>query len=381
MILTQWVARLSSRRAERLASGYLLSRRRFRHAAACERMRVDRNRSVLSLLVVHLKDVEEPRATSQLLARVLEGRLRITDTSGWLSGGRVGVLLPDTPVDGAWKVAREIATVFDSPGEQLKFEVVRYPEIPTGPSWEAGAGSRGSQVGERVGGTVDEPFGAPVATTAVSDGPTSAAFESLLISPMPWWKRATDLVGASLGLLIATPVMLLCAAAVMLTSRGSPFFAQEREGLGGTRFKMYKIRTMRPGAELLQASLRQQSEQDGPAFKMARDPRVTPVGRLLRKLSLDELPQLINVLRGDMSLVGPRPLPVQESQLCTPWQRRRLEVTPGITCIWQATSRNTVAFDEWARMDLQYIQQRSLWRDLKLMLITVPALVFSRGPR
>ena len=132
-------------------------------------------------------------------------------------------------------------------------------------------------------------------------------------------------------------------------------------------------------AESQKAELRAQSEQDGPAFKMAKDPRVTPLGRLLRKTSIDELPQLFNVLLGDMSLVGPRPLPCEESNRCEAWQRRRLDVTPGLTCIWQVRGRSKVSFSEWARMDVEYIRSRSLLSDLKLILKTIPAVLFRRG--
>jgi lipopolysaccharide/colanic/teichoic acid biosynthesis glycosyltransferase len=169
--------------------------------------------------------------------------------------------------------------------------------------------------------------------------------------------------------------------AIKLTSQGPVLYSQEREGLGGRKFRLYKLRTMRIDADKLQAALRSYSEQDGPAFKMRDDPRATWIGRWLRATSMDELPQLWNVLRGEMSLVGPRPLPTSESVQCLPWQRRRLSVVPGMTCIWQIWGRNTVAFDEWMRMDLEYVHHRSLLCDLKLLAITTPALLLSRGPR
>jgi lipopolysaccharide/colanic/teichoic acid biosynthesis glycosyltransferase len=138
---------------------------------------------------------------------------------------------------------------------------------------------------------------------------------------------------------------------------------------------------MRMGADQDQSALREYSVQDGPAFKMANDPRTTWVGRVLRATSLDELPQFFNVLRGDMSLVGPRPLPIHESIQCTPWQRRRLSVVPGMTCIWQVSGRSRVSFEEWMRMDLEYVRRRSLLCDMSLLLSTAPSVVVSRGPR
>jgi lipopolysaccharide/colanic/teichoic acid biosynthesis glycosyltransferase len=134
-------------------------------------------------------------------------------------------------------------------------------------------------------------------------------------------------------------------------------------------------------AEKRQAELRVRSEQDGPAFKMTHDPRVTRLGAILRKTSLDELPQLWNVLKGDMSLVGPRPLPCSESSACSQWQRRRLDVTPGITCLWQVKGRSTVSFPEWMRMDINYIRTRRLMRDISLLLLTVPAVLLRRGAK
>ena len=158
-------------------------------------------------------------------------------------------------------------------------------------------------------------------------------------------------------------------------------FRQRRAGLGGKPFTIYKFRTMCVGAERQQAELRKLNEQDGPAFKLARDPRVTWIGNILRKTSIDELPQLWNVIKGDMSLVGPRPLPVAESDDCAQWQRRRLEVTPGLTCVWQVEGRSQVTFDEWVRMDVKYMRRRTLLHDLLIMIRTVPAVLLKRGAK
>jgi lipopolysaccharide/colanic/teichoic acid biosynthesis glycosyltransferase len=213
----------------------------------------------------------------------------------------------------------------------------------------------------------------------VEDAATS--IESLLAQPSPTWKRAIDVLGAMVGLMLSLPILAVAGVAIKLSSHGPIFYTQLREGLGGHRFRIYKLRTMQQGADENQSALRQHSVQDGPAFKMENDPRTTWVGRLLRATSLDELPQFWNVLIGDMSLVGPRPLPVHESLQCAPWQRRRLSVAPGMTCIWQVTGRSRVSFDEWMRMDLQYVRRRSLLCDMSLLLSTAPSVVVSRGPR
>ena len=152
-----------------------------------------------------------------------------------------------------------------------------------------------------------------------------------------------------------------------------------RTGVGGKPFQMYKLRSMYSDAEQRRNELVAANEQDGPAFKITDDPRVTPVGKFIRSASIDELPQLLNVLRGDMSLVGPRPLPCRESDECTPWQRRRLDVTPGLTCFWQVRRQKYVPFAKWMRMDLAYVRRRRFRDDVRLILATAPAVISRRN--
>lgn len=192
-------------------------------------------------------------------------------------------------------------------------------------------------------------------------------------------KRAVDLVVATLCLIALSPVMLLTAIAIKLDSAGPVFYRQVRVGQWGRHFLCYKFRSMYVDADARKAELEALNEASGPVFKMRNDPRVTRVGALIRKLSIDELPQLYNALNGTMSLVGPRPpLPSEVAQY-TLEQRRRLEVKPGITCIWQVSGRSNVDFDRWVRMDLQYIEGESLWMDIRLLLRTIPAVFFGRG--
>jgi lipopolysaccharide/colanic/teichoic acid biosynthesis glycosyltransferase len=192
-------------------------------------------------------------------------------------------------------------------------------------------------------------------------------------------KRAIDLLGAALGLVISSVVMLACAIAIKLHDGGPILYRHTRVGRGGRHFSLYKLRTMCVGAEDKQGELEAHNEQDGPVFKMREDPRITSLGRLLRKYSLDELPQLFNVLRGDMSLVGPRPPTPDEVRQYDWWQRRRLSIRPGLTCIWQVWGRNAVSFDRWMEMDLYYIDNWSLWMDMKLLLRTMPAVARGTG--
>jgi exopolysaccharide biosynthesis polyprenyl glycosylphosphotransferase len=192
-------------------------------------------------------------------------------------------------------------------------------------------------------------------------------------------KRAIDLAVALIVLVAGAPLMVAVALLVTLGSRGPVIFSQERAGLRGRRFWMYKVRTMVDGAEQLRERVSHLNEMSGPVFKVAGDPRVTPIGRWLRRWSLDELPQFVNVLRGEMSLVGPRPLPLYEASRIKGAQRRRLAMRPGITGLWQVSGRSMVDFDEWMRMDLEYVDGWSLRLDLRILLRTIPAVLRGDG--
>jgi exopolysaccharide biosynthesis polyprenyl glycosylphosphotransferase len=193
-------------------------------------------------------------------------------------------------------------------------------------------------------------------------------------------KRGLDIVGASVGLALSAPVIALAAAAVRLSSPGPAFFRQTRCGLYGRRFTLYKLRTMVNEAEALKEALAHLNEMSGPVFKVKNDPRITPLGRWLRRFSIDELPQFWNVLCGHMSLVGPRPpLPHEVAQYET-FERRRLSMRPGLTCLWQVRGRNRVtSFDDWVRMDLEYIDGWSLTLDLRILVQTIPTVLRATG--
>jgi lipopolysaccharide/colanic/teichoic acid biosynthesis glycosyltransferase len=202
----------------------------------------------------------------------------------------------------------------------------------------------------------------------------------LRVSAGPWAKRALDVVGA-LGLLVVLgPLLAGIALAITLEDRGPVLFRQVRVGKRGRTFQMYKFRSMVVNAEALKAQLMARNEmKDGILFKMRHDPRVTRVGRLIRKTSIDELPQLWNVVRGDMSLVGPRPPVPAEVARYDPAQRRRLAATPGITCLWQVSGRNEIDFPGQVRLDVQYIERQSFGLDLAILLRTIPAVISGRG--
>jgi len=188
-------------------------------------------------------------------------------------------------------------------------------------------------------------------------------------------KRIFDVVGSLVLLILLSPLYLVVAMLIKLTSPGTVLFSQKRVGLNKRQFTMYKFRTMVPTAESIQEKLAHLNEMSGPVFKIKNDPRITPLGRILRKTSIDELPQLFNVLKGDMSLVGPRAMSVRDYQFFSEdWQRRRFSVPPGITCLWQVYGRNTIPFDQWMALDMQYIDRWSFWLDVKILALTIPAV-------
>lgn len=192
-------------------------------------------------------------------------------------------------------------------------------------------------------------------------------------------KRLFDVVVSSVVLALLSPLFVAVAIAIKLTSRGPVLFKQERVGLHGGVFHMLKFRSMVANAEDLRAALEKKNEQTGPVFKIEHDPRITTVGRFIRKLSIDELPQFINVLRGEMAIVGPRPPIPSEVAKYEPWQRRRLSVRPGITCVWQVSGRSEISFEQWMYLDMQYIDHWSLLADIRLILLTLPAVLSGRG--
>jgi len=329
----------------------LMDEREFRRAVDEERMRMDRNGTHFSLVVFDCGD-DDCESKGRQLAEACRKRLRMIDRAGFLSSREVALLLPGTDATGAQQVADDITRGIQDDGGLLTHRVYLYP---------------GSAVLVRPDNCREE------AHAAIH----SAA--ELLVEPLPLWKRMLDIVGASLGLIAAAPVMLAAAIAIKLDSPGRVVFTQVRAGLGGRPFNIYKFRTMTVGAEDLKHALRANSEQDGPAFKIKNDPRITRVGRYLRRTCIDEFPQFWNVLKGDMSLVGPRPLPCDESEECQDWQRRRLTVTPGLTCIWQVSGGMRIPFVEWMRMDIRYIRSRRLLHDLRLLWATLIAVVFHRA--
>ena len=192
-------------------------------------------------------------------------------------------------------------------------------------------------------------------------------------------KRVMDIVCSFIGLVVLSPLFLVIAFLIWKEDGAPVIFIQERNGINNSVFKMYKFRSMIKNAPNMRKSMEKMNELDGPAFKVKKDPRVTKIGAFIRRTSIDELPQLLNVLIGNMSLVGPRPLPTYETVKCNDYQRQRLLVKPGITCYWQISGRNDISFDEWIEMDLNYIEEASLFTDIKILLKTAKAVLRGKG--
>jgi lipopolysaccharide/colanic/teichoic acid biosynthesis glycosyltransferase len=359
-----------------------------------ETARADRNGAQFALVLFRARNKDQQSLSTVRLAKTVLRRVRATDDVGWYDDRHLAALLPDTAPAGAWRFAEQVCSLVASKAPRPLCSVYSYPTL-----WFKGEQTPESlvqhaqgdafaapelvsaAVGSRKGIENVIPFFLENGTKSKQPAPVVHAVESLLLKPLPWWKRAVDIMGAAAGMVLLSPLMGAAALGVKLTSSGPTIFTQNRAGLGGKPFKIYKFRTMCVDAEAKQAELAKLSEQDGPAFKLKNDPRITSIGKFLRKTSIDELPQLLNVLKGDMTLVGPRPLPITESAACEGWHRRRLDVTPGLTCIWQVKGRSQVSFSEWVRMDVAYIRRRTLLNDIRIILQTIPAVLLRRGAR
>ena len=334
----------------------LQNQREFQRTLSKERSRVDRIGGLFGFIILRLKVLDNARGQTQQLARLLHRRLRETDEKGHLGIGRIGVMLPATDSAATQFVMDDIVRLAAIQGLRIDAEAFVYPE----------------QEGDtKLPGRHEEQSTGRAQTL-------SAVPLAMMVPAYPRWKRALDVTGASVGLLVSSPFLLSCAALIKITSPGPVLFCQQRTGYLGQPFTIFKLRTMVVNAADLQAKLREKNERDGPAFKMLKDPRITLLGKFLRATGLDELPQLYNVLRGDMSLVGPRPLPIDEAEQCKPWQKRRADAKPGLTCFWQLAKSRKISFVDWMRLDLQYSRNTSIGLDVRLIAKTFASVFLGR---
>jgi len=368
----------------------VLSQESFLKLLRKERVRADRTGDELTLAAIRLTALD-PGADPGVRHAVgsILGRVRCLDEIGWLRRGTLGILLPATAVAGAKRLIDDLRRN-DTTGHLRhgRWTIYAYPEDWVAEDDQDGDSGNGSPRRTPESGTTVFPRdGLRRGQTtesglySVRQGAEVCSLVDLLQVPTPRWKRALDIAGASLGLVLASPFMLLAAIGVKLTSPGPIFYTSTRSGLRGRPFRFYKFRTMYADAESRKHELLEHNEASGPVFKMNDDPRITPFGRWLRRTSIDEFPQFWNVLKGDMSLVGPRPPIPEETRYYSRWQRRRLEGRGGLTCIWQVSGRSNVHFEDWVRMDIQYLEEPSFWRDLLILIQTFPAVFSCRGAK
>jgi lipopolysaccharide/colanic/teichoic acid biosynthesis glycosyltransferase/GGDEF domain-containing protein len=361
----------------------LLTRTEFRRELARERIRATRRSFPYCVLEIKLKpSVKGPdaRRCRKQIAQTLHRNVRLTDHKAELSANEFAILFTDTPEMGGRSAMARLETLFESKKVPVEmrldvFDRDAFSNDDDSDSADSGTDSQSLSNRRSTDKQFDRQWREVTGGVGLGDDVTTtriSAFGQAL-------KRGVDIVGATFGLIVTGPVILAAMAAIRWTDGQSAIFKQTREGYRGRPFTIYKLRTMIVNAEAQQEALREQSHRDGPAFKIADDPRVTRVGNFLRKTCLDELPQLWNVLKGEMSLVGPRPLPWHESRACENWHRRRLDVRPGMTCYWQVQKHNIESFDDWMRLDLKYVEQLGLFEDLRLIMKTIAVPVFGRG--
>ena len=345
----------------------LQTQREFQRTLSKERARVDRDESCFGLIILRLTDLHGARGQTVQLAKILHRRLREPDEKGHLGLGRIGVMLPATGLMASEFVLDDLVELAAASGLSIEGEAFVYPDQD-----DRSSGKPRSDKEEKI------PSVSKTKETGSIPSKPQPQTTSFFLAAEPRWKRALDILGAGVGLTLSSPLLLTFAALIKATSPGPIIFKQKRTGFLGKEFEIYKLRTMVSNAEELKSSLAESNERDGPAFKMRNDPRITKLGRFLRSTGLDELPQLFNVLRGDMSLVGPRPLPVDEAAQCEPWQKRRQAVKPGLTCFWQLAKSRKMTFAEWMRLDLRYARKVSFGLDLRLIFKTFASVILGR---
>ena len=352
-----------------------------------ERSRTDRNGRAFCMVIFWGPTEAKRPYDLRPLAKHLREQMRLYDLLGHLDATHLAVLLPETPPAGAQQFANNVLEAFEDPhhGQEhgVQFEICTYP-LESDPDSDGDPNGdpadRSAGPAESNGSPQRQPVGAGGGPLHQKAAPQASNLAGAFTQPVSIWRRAVDILVSGTALVLLSPVFLVAALAVKFTTPGPIIFKQQRAGRGGVPFTFYKFRSMYLDAEARKAALAKENEhRTGPIFKMKKDPRITPVGRILRKTSIDELPQLYNVLKGDMTLIGPRPPTLDEVANYDLWQRKRLDLTGGITCIWQVSGRSEIQFDEWVRMDIEYQRKRSLWFDIKLLFRTIGAVVSGRG--
>jgi lipopolysaccharide/colanic/teichoic acid biosynthesis glycosyltransferase len=354
----------------------IYSKEEFLEVVRRERLRTHRNKVPFSLLIFGMVTNSGDRQVFEDLIRVMLPRVRATDEVGWYSDHKIGILLPETAPEGAELVANEIL-VKVGVDKGLAYEIQSYPkEIRAGVMLNTGL-SQEDVVGKSSPNDEEKYAGIE-----------SSEIDEIFAPPMPAWKRGLDILGAGVGLVVLFPVFLFIGAFIKIVSPGPIFFKQVRVGFREKQFICWKFRTMKVESDTtvhkkyLQTLIKNENES---MKKLDEDdPRIIPCGKILRKTGLDELPQLLNILLGDMSLVGPRPCTVYEASEYRIWQHRRFDTKPGLTGLWQVSGKNRTSFVEMMRLDIGYAISKSFLKDLWILIKTFPAVfrqVFDRFPK
>jgi lipopolysaccharide/colanic/teichoic acid biosynthesis glycosyltransferase len=344
-----------------------------------ERDRADRTGQEFSMVVYEVGTDHGKSDTARHLVSILKHRIRSTDEIGWLEEGRIGVVLPHTMPEGAWKFAANVRQAYDGSLTPPDCLVYVYPS-----EWIPGANggpTRKPRAGKR--NPSPEETGASGKLSSCLEGADNARpveeLGSQFLCRIPFWKRALDIVGTLLALILLMPLFLLVALLIKVVSPGPIFFRQERIGYLGRPFMLWKFRTMHVNnnADIHRKHISNAIESDTPITKLddLNDNRIIPFGKFLRYSCLDELPQLFNVLRGDMSLIGPRPCMQFEADKFFQWQKKRFDTLPGMSGLWQVSGKNRTTFKEMLRLDIGYAKKRTFLLDAKIVLKTIPAIV------
>jgi lipopolysaccharide/colanic/teichoic acid biosynthesis glycosyltransferase len=357
----------------------ILSEKTFHRILERERSRTDRYGDMFSLLIFDTGKFNGKQAKEFAISDIICQRVRPTDEVGWFKKARLGVILPSTPYKGALKLANDICQqirtkeratavfqIFSYPADRLgkidKNMELRF--IETNECVIKGF----SEVQKDIGNDAD----------IFDCNRLAEGSKPLFEQQMPWWKRGIDILGSLVGLVLMAPLFLAIAIFIKIVSPGPVFFTQKRIGYLGRPFTMFKFRTMRVNADTIlhENHVTELIQSGQPLKKMDdKDPRIFPLGKFLRISGIDELPQLINVLRGEMSLVGPRPELPCSLQYCEPWHSRRFDTKPGLSGLWQISGKTTTTFNEMMRLDISYVNKRSFWLDMLIILKTFPTIL------
>jgi lipopolysaccharide/colanic/teichoic acid biosynthesis glycosyltransferase len=354
----------------------ILSEKAFLRILERERARSDRYGNMFSLIIFETGNSNGHRPNALVPVDILLNRLRPTDEVGWYRKARLGVILPCTPYEGALKLADDICRQIRNRKQKIPaFEVLIYPADRL-EKVDRKSQNHFLEKDECVlSGFVENQ------TQSVEIGDCRGLAEKsylLFTQELPMWKRAIDIFGSLFGLLMLSPLFLALAVLIKIVSPGPVFFAQKRIGYLGRSFTMFKFRTMNVNADTSphENHVTDLIQNGKPLIKMdGRDPRIFPLGKFLRLTGLDELPQLVNVLRGEMSLVGPRPELPCSLQYCEPWQTRRFDTKPGLSGLWQVSGKTKTTFTEMMRLDISYVKKRSFWLDVLILLKTLPTIL------